>query len=445
MPNNFTSGAPTLGPPALDGHRVLLVTDRPFMEPVDGSSHNYLMWLHVLNDLGCQVSVLSFDRRSMRWSQQDREALATMTAGSLILVARGRPASALLDFAASTAWRSLAGRRYLPEAVETLLRRGQRDRLAAFMHEGAFASIVLNKLHTTALVGRQLFRSVVARKIVDMHDNYPMREALNRKVLLHLLRTDKRAFRMALNAKDLLELASWAGQRRKLAEEVRLLADFDHVAFNAREEAETYVGAGLERSRVALLPSPPRPGASVPATAPAPVERPYQVGLIASAALSNVEALHFLLQRIMPRLRARGVRLLVAGTIGRYAKPLMTPEDGAVLGWIKDVSTFYEQVEVVLVPLLTGTGVSVKTMEAAAHGAAIVTTNVGLRGLNLQPGVDLLVADDADEFAASVLRLLDDAPLQAELRRNALDGLNRHHSRNAFEQGVARLLAPAGL
>ena len=444
MSNNPTSVAPALGPPALGGQRVLLVTDRPFMEPVDGSSHTYLMWLQVLNDLGCRVSVLSFDRKSMQWSKQDRAALATATVGSLILEARGSRASALLDEAAATAWRSLAGRRYLPETVETLLRRGQRDRLAAFMHEGAFSSVVLNKLHTTALVGRRLFRSIAARKIIDMHDNYPMREALNRKVLWHLLRTDKPAFRMALKVKDLVEMASWAGQRRKLAEEVRLLADFDHVVFNAREEAEIYVGAGLERSKVALLPLP-RPGKSAPATEPAPGGRPYQVGLIASASLSNIEALHFLLQRIMPRLKARGARLLVAGTIGRYAKPLMTPEDGAVLGWIEDVSSFYEQVEVVLVPLLTGTGVSVKTMEAAAHGAAIVTTKVGLRGLDLQPGVDLLMSDDADEFAASVLRVLDDAHLRAGLRRNALDGLNRHHSRDAFEQGVARLLTPNGL
>ena len=419
---------------------MLLVTDRPFMEPTDGSSHTYLMWLQVLNDLGARVSVLSFDRQSTQWSVEDRAALAKVTAGSLILQARGSRASALLNEAASTAWRSLAGRRYLPEGIEALLRRGQRARLAAFMTEGAFDAIVLNKLHTTALIGRRLFRSVAARKIIDMHDNYPMREALNRQVLWRLLRTDKRAFRTALKPKDLVEMASWAGQRRKLAEEVRLLADFDHVVFNAREEAEIYVGAGLARSKVAMLPVP-RPDMGAPDARAATGERPYQVGLIASASLSNVEALYFLLQQIMPRLRASGARLLVAGTIGRYAKPLMTPADGAVLGWIEEVSTFYDQVEVALVPLLTGTGVSVKTMEAAAHGAAIVTTTVGLRGLDLQPGVDLLVADDADEFAASVLRVLNDASLRAELRRNAVEGLNRRHSRDAFEQGVARLLA----
>ena len=119
----------------------------------------------------------------------------------------------------------------------------------------------------------------------------------------------------------------------------------------------------------------------------------------------------------------------------------MTAEDGAVLGWIEDVSDFYDQVEVVVVPLLTGTGVSVKAIEAAAHGAAIVTTTVGMRGLDLAPGTDLLVADEAAAFTDCVTRVLDDLALRAALRRNALDGLRRHHSRERFVQGVGRLLA----
>ena len=105
------------------------------------------------------------------------------------------------------------------------------------------------------------------------------------------------------------------------------------------------------------------------------------------------------------------------------------------------MADFYNQVVVVLVPLLTGTGVSVKAIEAAAHGAAIVTTTVGMRGLDLAPGTDLLVADGAEAFTACVVRLLDDPALRSALRRNALAGLERHHSRERFVQGVGELLA----
>ena len=425
----------------LAGHPVLLVTDRPFLEPIDGSSHTYLMWLRVLNELGCRVSLLSFDRESTRWSAADLARLPSLTSSSLILKAHGSRIGAVLDGGFSAAWRSLAGRRYLPERVESVLLRGQRDRLRAFVEAGKFQSIVLNKLHTTALIGRTWFRAMPARKIIDMHDNYPMRETLNRRVLFQLARDNWQAFRVAFKPKDLLEMASWAGQGRKLAEEVALLSDFDRVVFNAREEADIYATAGLTRSKVAMLPVP-RPEDVVRPEEDAGRPRPFQLGLIASSALSNIEALNFLMAKIMPKLRDRGARLLVAGTVGRFAKPLLRPEHGCVLGWIDDVSTFYDQVEVVLVPLLTGTGVSIKTIEAAAHGAAIVTTTVGMRGLDLEPGQDLLVADEPDDFASAVSRVLDDAMLRARLRRNASAGLRQHHSREVFVRGVASLLRP---
>ncbi len=442
MPGQLESIDTRVLPPVLDGQRVLLITDRPFVNPTDGSTHTYLMWLRVLTELGCQVSVLSFDRRRVRWSPGDRAKLEALTVSSLIVEAHASRSAALLHEAMSTGWRCLAGRRYLPIPVEAVLRRNHRDQVAAFLRQGNFHSIVLNKLYTTTLIGRPVFQSISARKVIDMHDNFPMREVLNRRILLDLARTDRRAFRAALQPRELLEMLGWGGQNRKLAEEVALLAGFDHVVFNAREEAAIYAGAGLPRAKITVLPLP-RPAELKANTVPG--QRAFQVGLIASAALSNVEGLRFLMREIMPALHARGVRLLVAGTIGRAAKPLLQPGDEA-LGWIDDVSDFYDQVEVVLVPLLTGTGVSVKTMEAASRGAAIVTTVVGMRGLDLEPGRDLLVADDAQEFIACVLRVLDDAALRADLRRNAAEGLVRHHAREIFKDGVVRLLAPsAGL
>ena len=423
---------------SLRGHRVLLVTDRPFLNPVDGSAHNYLNWLLVLNEMGCDVRVLSFDRESVRWTPAEIARLGTLTTDALILPAHGGRLGTVVDAAFMAGWRMVAGRRYLPSGVEAGLLRGQRARLGAFLAAGGFQSVVVNKLHTTQLIGRRVLRALPGRKIVDMHDNYPLREALNRKVLLDLARSDWRAFRAVATRRDLLTVASWAGQDRKLAEEAARLADFDQVVFNAREEAVIYVQAGVPAAKVTVLPAP-RPKERTADRSPMEA-RPFQVGLIASGALSNVEGLRFLLRQVMPALRERGARLLLAGTVGRFAPP-MPSEEGVALGWVEDVATFYDQVEVVVVPLLTGTGVSVKTMEAAAHGAAIVTTTVGMRGIQLQPGRDLLVADDAETFAASIVRVLGDAALRESLRSNVRAGLHRHHSREAFVRGMGRLLA----
>jgi len=70
---------------------------------------------------------------------------------------------------------------------------------------------------------------------------------------------------------------------------------------------------------------------------------------------------------------------------------------------------------VLVVPLPFGSGVRMKILEAWAAGRAVVSTTLGAEGLGACDGEHLLLADDAEEFAASVLRLLNDGALRERL------------------------------
>ncbi len=415
---------------------VLLVTERPFLSPGDGSAQNYLSWFHALRDLGCAVSVLSLNRFSSAWSAREIDELRRLTRSTLILDAYPNRGAAVAELGAMTLWRALAGKRYLPLAFERLLGRRRRDQIAKFLRSAPFDAIVVHKLHTAALMGRESLRALPAAKLIDMHDNYPQRERFNAQILLALTRRHPRLFRSIFHPKDFLPAATWARVPRLLKEEAALLADFDRVVFNAPEEAGIYAEAGVPRAKLAILPTP-RP-VEPQHTDPSP--RPFHLGFIAGAALPNVEAAAFLAREILPKLAPLPLRLLVAGPIGPQAARLLPPETTTITGWIDDVATFYRQVEIVLVPLRTGTGVSVKTVEAAAHGAAIVATAIGARGVALEPGRDLLIADTAADFAAAISRLLEDPALRTALRRNATAAFLRGHSREAFTAGLQSIL-----
>ena len=107
--------------------------------------------------------------------------------------------------------------------------------------------------------------------------------------------------------------------------------------------------------------------------------------------------------------------MLVAGSIGPSAARMLREAHVEVVPWVEHIAGFYRKVDVIVVPLLSGTGVSVKTIEAAAHGSAIVTTPVGLRGLALRHEEDVLVAEGGESFADSISRLLRDPALRARL------------------------------
>ena len=51
------------------------------------------------------------------------------------------------------------------------------------------------------------------------------------------------------------------------------------------------------------------------------------------------------------------------------------------LGKVRDVGDFYDAIAIAVVPLLSGTGVSLKTLEAVEHGVPVISTPVGVRGI----------------------------------------------------------------
>ena len=78
-----------------------------------------------------------------------------------------------------------------------------------------------------------------------------------------------------------------------------------------------------------------------------------------------------------------------------------------VYGYVEDVEPLYQQAAIFIVPLLSGSGVRVKILDAMARGVPVVSTSIGADGLDVQDGVHLLIADSPAAFAAAVRDLLD--------------------------------------
>ena len=99
----------------------------------------------------------------------------------------------------------------------------------------------------------------------------------------------------------------------------------------------------------------------------------------------NRDAAQTLVREILPRIRRTvpRVRLLLVGndSDGEMARRYAGP-GCEVLGWVPSLTPFYQRATVVVCPLRIGGGVKVKMLEAFAHGKAIVTTPIGLQGLD---------------------------------------------------------------
>ena len=90
-----------------------------------------------------------------------------------------------------------------------------------------------------------------------------------------------------------------------------------------------------------------------------------------------------------------------------------------VLGEVEDIRPYLSESKVFVAPLKFGTGIKVKIIEAMALGVPVVTTSVGVEGINVKNGVHLFIKDEPKDFAKCVVELLEDESLRKRIAENA--------------------------
>ena len=104
-------------------------------------------------------------------------------------------------------------------------------------------------------------------------------------------------------------------------------------------------------------------------------------------------------------------------------------------GYVPDLEEIYSDSRVSIAPLLFGSGMKVKVLDAMARGIPTVTTSVGAEGINVDQGTHLLVADDSEEMARNVSRLLVDELLWDRLQQSSRQLIREHYTWDKlFEQ-----------
>ena len=91
------------------------------------------------------------------------------------------------------------------------------------------------------------------------------------------------------------------------------------------------------------------------------------------------------------------------------------------LGMVEDVilSALYKKAAIVLVPLTEGSGSSLKSIEALANGAVMLTTSIGVRGISVSSGTHCVIEDDLRAFPRRIRELLNDPARMNAMRASA--------------------------
>ncbi|GEM_PF-5705802 len=139
--------------------------------------------------------------------------------------------------------------------------------------------------------------------------------------------------------------------------------------------------------------------------------------LVGSIHEANLEGLQWFQKCIWPLVlrEISAARLLIAGSMGEYA---CAEKSVQMLGAVENLDEVYRESALVAVPILSGSGLKIKLVEALSQGKAVVATEHAALGIQ-QEGLFLL-ANDPAAFADHIVTLLKNPALRRQFESKAL-------------------------
>lgn len=134
----------------------------------------------------------------------------------------------------------------------------------------------------------------------------------------------------------------------------------------------------------------------------------------------NIEAVEWFLREVWPRILAEVPEARFYAVGSAPPPQIRAHEDGErvfIPGFVDDLTPWYQAATVFVSPVRVAGGLLQKILDALAMGVPVVATSVSNHGIGATPGKHLLIADDPAEFAAAVVRLLQDPNLRERLGR----------------------------
>lgn len=137
----------------------------------------------------------------------------------------------------------------------------------------------------------------------------------------------------------------------------------------------------------------------------------------------NVQGLLWFIEQVWPELVARRPGLAF-DIVGKNPDKRLCDAAAAhsgirLTGFVADLQTVYRDSRVSVAPLLFGSGMKVKVLDAMARGMPTVTTSVGAEGIDVSDGVQLLVEDDPFNMAECIDALLGSQVLWEHMQRES--------------------------
>lgn len=137
--------------------------------------------------------------------------------------------------------------------------------------------------------------------------------------------------------------------------------------------------------------------------------------------IPNLEGLQWFLEKIWPDLHTKNpfLKLFIAGRNTPDSIKDLASDSIIIEGEVEDAKAFINSHEIMIVPLLSGSGMRVKILEGMALGKVVVSTSIGMEGIHAKDGEEILCADSPKDFVNKINAILTKKELREDMGNRA--------------------------
>jgi len=136
--------------------------------------------------------------------------------------------------------------------------------------------------------------------------------------------------------------------------------------------------------------------------------------------------------------RHPGLRFYIAGRkapdwlVARFHQPNVV-----FMGEVENAFDFMKSKAIMVVPLLSGSGMRVKIVEGMALGKTVVTTSIGAEGIKVTDGHNILIADQPEDFVRAIEMLIGNRQESERIGMNAKQFIRENYDNMTITSNLA--------
>ena len=155
----------------------------------------------------------------------------------------------------------------------------------------------------------------------------------------------------------------------------------------------------------------------------------------------NQETLDFICEKVMPKL-SDNFKLIV---LGNCSKEIMVKykkyKNIKFTGYVDSIKDILQSSLCLLAPIQFGSGIKIKIIEGLSYAIPIITTNVGVEGIDVANNENIVICSDEYEIVEKINELFSSPNLRKKIGEKGLEFVKANHNYEKLEKSIYDIIS----